>query len=138
MKGLNQLVEMVETEKGYNINKLSPFFLCYHTDELLTKLLFGLQISKEIQKLKESNGIDSVLSIIRESSGEDKAKISLVEQFNISEETTSYILEMSFDEFCALETTDYISLIKIFEEAIHSFKNISAKLNDLETKTNSL
>ena len=133
MEGNTRLVEMSETETGYTINNLTPFFLHSHINEIVDKVKTGLLIYTELQRIASTDNTSIILEIIRNARGMDAAMKTLIETFNISESTAQHILNMPLEEVCRIDGFDYTSAIRIYQEAASSFAKIAEMQASIDT-----
>lgn len=118
------LVEMTETENGYCINNLTPFYIHSHIKELLDKAKTGLQIYREMRKIATIENTNKIISIITSANSVEHAKLELVEQFSISECTAVNMLETPLEELSLFGAYTYDESIKIYEETVDSLTKI--------------
>lgn len=125
MGNKSKLVEMEETETGYCLNNLTPFFLQDHIDELLDNAKVGLTIYTEYQRIASNDNTEVIIGIIREACDLAKAKSQLMAQFSISEYTAQSILDMRLEEVCNFGSFDYQTNVEIYKEAVSSLTKMA-------------
>lgn len=121
----NKLVEMIETENGYTLNNLSPFFLHNHIYDMLEKTKSGLLIYTELQKICTIDNTAVIIQLIRTANNIESARQDLASRFNISKETAQHILDMQLDELSMFGAYDYQSSINMYKEAVSSMSKLA-------------
>lgn len=124
MENKCRLVEMEETENGYTINNLTPFYIHSHIKELLDKAKTGLQIYRDLQRIATIENTDKIISIISSANCVEDAKQELVEQFSISECTAVNLLDTPLEELSLFGAYTYDESIKIYEETVKSLTRV--------------
>lgn len=128
-----KLMEMSETEEGYTLNNLSPFFLHRHIYELLEKSKTALLIYTELQKIASPGASEKIIDIIQKAESLNYAKNELQKEFGISEPTADNILNSQLHELLTLEADDYSDSIEIYEEAVRALTIIADKQQILDS-----
>lgn len=124
MENKCRLVEMTETENGYSINNLTPFYIHAHIKELLDKAKTALQIYRDLQRIATIENTDKIIRTIRSAGSIEEAKQNLVAQFSISECTADNIIDTPLDELILLGAYTYDESIIIYEETVSSLTRV--------------
>lgn len=124
MENEARLVEMSETDNGFSINNLSPFYIHVHIREMLDKAKTGLLIYQDLQRIASIENTDVIIRIIKNAMSVEEAKQKLVEQFSINECTANNIVEMTLDELTLFGAFSYDGSIEIYEEAVKSLTRL--------------
>ena len=125
MENTTRLVEMSETDNGYSINNLSPFYIHTHIHEMLDKANTGLTIYHDLQRISSIENTEIIIRIIRIAKSVEESIEKLIEQFSISECTAKYIVDSRLDELSMFGAFSYEEPIKIYEEAVKCFTKLS-------------
>ena len=134
MGNTTRLVEMSETDNGYSINNLSPFYIHTHIHEMLDKAKTGLTIYHDLQRISSIENTEIIIRIIRIAKSVEESIEKLIEQFSISECTAKYIVDSRLDELSMFGAFSYEEPIKIYEEAVRSLNRIYEMQVELDNK----
>lgn len=132
MENTTRLVEMSETDNGYNINNLSPFFIHTHINEMLEKAKTGLTIYRDLQRIASIENTEVIIRIIRTASSVEESIEQLIEHFSINECTAKNIVDSTLDELSLFGAFSYEEPIKIYEEAVKNFTKLCEMQVELE------
>ena len=135
MENTTRLVEMSETDNGYSINNLSPFYIHTHIHEKLDKAKTGLTIYHDLQRISSIENTEIIIRIIRIAKSVEESIEKLIEQFSISECTAKYIVDSRLDELSMFGAFSYEEPIKIYEEAVRSLNRIYEMQVELDNKS---
>lgn len=135
MGNTTRLVEMSETDNGYSINNLSPFYIHTHIHEMLDKAKTGLTIYHDLQRISSIENTEIIIRIIRIAKSVEESIEKLIEQFSISECTAKYIVDSRLDELSMFGAFSYEEPIKIYEEAVRSLNRIYEMQVELDNKS---
>ncbi len=135
MENTTRLVEMSETDNGYSINNLSPFYIHTHIHEMLDKAKTGLTIYHDLQRISSIENTEIIIRIIRIAKSVEESIEKLIEQFSISECTAKYIVDSRLDELSMFGAFSYEEPIKIYEEAVRSLNRIYEMQVELDNKS---
>ena len=135
MENTTRLVEMSETDNGYSINNLSPFYIHTHIHEMLDKAKTGLTIYHDLQRISSIENTEIIIRIIRIAKSVEESIEKLIEQFSISECTAKYIVDSRLDELSLFGAFSYEEPIKIYEEAVRSLNRIYEMQVELDNKS---
>ena len=126
---------MSETDNGYSINNLSPFYIHTHIHEMLDKAKTGLTIYHDLQRISSIENTEIIIRIIRIAKSVEESIEKLIEQFSISECTAKYIVDSRLDELSMFGAFSYEEPIKIYEEAVRSLNRIYEMQVELDNKS---
>lgn len=135
MENTTRLVEMSETDNGYSINNLSPFYIHTHIHEMLDKAKTGLTIYHDLQRISSIENTEIIIRIIRIAKSVEESIEKLIEQFSISECTAKYIVDSRLDELSLFGAFSYEEPIKIYEEAVRSLNRIYEMQVELDNRS---
>ena len=135
MENTTRLVEMSETDNGYSINNLSPFYIHTHIHEMLDKAKTGLTIYHDLQRISSIENTEIIIRIIRIAKSVEESIEKLIEQFSISDCTAKYIVDSRLDELSMFGAFSYEEPIKIYEEAVRSLNRIYEMQVELDNKS---
>ena len=135
MENTTRLVEMSETDNGYSINNLSPFYIHTHIHEMLDKAKTGLTIYHDLQRISSIENTEIIIRIVRIAKSVEESIEKLIEQFSISECTAKYIVDSRLDELSMFGAFSYEEPIKIYEEAVKSLNRIYEMQVELDNKS---
>ena len=135
MENTTRLVEMSETDNGYSINNLSPFYIHTHIHEMLDKAKTGLTIYHDLQRISSIENTEIIIRIIRIAKSVEESIEKLIEQFSISECTAKYIVDSRLDELSMFGAFSYEEPIKIYEEAVRFLNRIYEMQVELDNKS---
>ena len=135
MENTTRLVEMSETDNGYSINNLSPFYIHTHIHEMLDKAKTGLTIYHDLQRITSIENTEIIIRIIRIAKSVEESIEKLIEQFSISECTAKYIVDSRLDELSLFGAFSYEEPIKIYEEAVRSLNRIYEMQVELDNRS---
>ena len=135
MENTTRLVEMSETDNGYSINNLSPFYIHTHIHEMLDKAKTGLTIYHDLQRISSIENTEIIIRIIRIAKSVEESIEKLIEQFSISECTAKYIVDSRLEELSMFGAFSYEEPIKIYEEAVRSLNRIYEMQVELDNKS---
>jgi len=135
MDNTTRLVQMSETDNGYSINNLSPFFIHSHISEMLEKAKTGLTIYHDLQLIASIENTEVIIRIIRKSRSIEESIEKLVDHFSINECTAKYIVDSSLDELSMFGAFSYEEPIKIYEEAVRSLNRIYEMQVELDNRS---
>ena len=135
MENTTRLVEMSETDNGYSINNLSPFYIHTHIHEMLDKAKTGLTIYHDLQRISSIENTEIIIRIIRIAKSVEESIEKLIEQFSISECTAKYLVDSRLDELSMFGAFSYEEPIKIYEEAVRSLNRIYEMQVELDNKS---
>lgn len=135
MENTTRLVEMSETDNGYSIYNLSPFYIHTHIHEMLDKAKTGLTIYHDLQRISSIENTEIIIRIIRIAKSVEESIEKLIEQFSISECTAKYIVDSRLDELSLFGAFSYEEPIKIYEEAVRSLNRIYEMQVELDNRS---
>ena len=135
MENTTRLVEMSETDNGYIINNISPFYIHAHIHALLEKAKTGLTVYHDLQRIASIENTEILIRIIRTARSVEESIENLIEQFSISECTAKYIVDSRLDELSLFGAFSYEEPIKIYEEAVRSLNRIYEMQVELDNRS---
>ena len=135
MENTTRLVEMSETDNGYSINNLSPFYIHTHIHEMLDKAKTGLTIYHDLQRISSIENTEIIIRIIRIAKSVEESIEKLIEQFSISECTAKYIVDSRLDELSLFGAFSYEEPIKVYEEAVRSLNRLYEMQVELDKRS---
>ena len=135
MENTTRLVEMSETDNGYSINNLSPFYIHTHIHEMLDKAKTGLTIYHDLQRISSIENTEIIIRIIRIAKSVEESIENLIEQFSISECTAKYIVDSRLDELSLFGAFSYEEPIKVYEEAVRSLNRLYEMQVELDKRS---
>ena len=135
MENTTRLVEMSETDNGYSINNLSPFYIHTHIHEMLDKAKTGLTIYHDLQRISSIENTEIIIRIIRIAKSVEESIEKLIEQFSISECTAKYIVDSRLDELSLFGAFSYEEPTKVYEEAVRSLNRLYEMQVELDKRS---
>ena len=128
----SKLMEGVTSENGFNAKNLSPMFLEEHIDEMIENVKESLVIYKDLNAIPFNDmacAIEDVLAVIRSDKfDEERAKKYFKDKLNFSEQTVSFLLNMSLFKLPSFMIAGNEWRYKFYQEALDSLTTLAEKL----------
>ena len=146
-KILNQLFKLTDLQKSFNFNMLALVdgiqprilslkdilekFLEHRGKVVIRRTKFELKIAKNRLHILEGlskalDHIDAVIKLIKQSPNRAKAKIGLMEKFNLSQKQAKAILEMKLQTLAGLERKKIKQELKQMQNLVKELESILA------------
>lgn len=119
-----KLMEMVETEEGFALNNLTPFFLHNHVYEILEMSKIALKVYTEMEKIVSLPYFKNITHLQPDDIAIFVYRIKA--EIGISEETIEYLYNhpRSFNH-------KYSPLIEIYQGVVNTLENFAKKQKEI-------
>ncbi|MDP8207970.1 MAG: DNA gyrase subunit A [Candidatus Electryonea clarkiae] len=121
--GMNMIALDHGVPKLMNLKTILQKYVDHRHDVVLRRTNFDLRRAKEREHILEGlkiaiDNIDRIIEIIRASSGPETAKISLMEEFELTDIQAKAILDMRLSKLTGLERQKLVDELKALQELI--------------------